>query len=421
MFSCGSLFGQQWQFRGLGNELIRTLVVDQHDPNLLYAGTGSNFSEGTNGRIFKSTDGGMNWDTVFCCIDIIKLVMHPDSSSVIYAAIGGANLNVGGVIKTTDAGINWFRADSGIFLAPFVSVDAIEIDWSNPQTLYAGTVSVDWPTGIYKTANSGNSWLKLPDTTHYSDGPVAVIAIDPKNSNTIYMGAGSNPAVLKSTDGGESWKLTGLVTSGYGINEIKLLNSQTIYAAVDTTLMRSMDGGDSWIQIGPNIGFCAVSGINPLDITDIYFASCQGIWKTSDGGNSWHQFNSGLTDMSAYTLVRSNSKLYVGTNHGVFGTDITASIGDDIKLVPSEVTLYQNYPDPFNPVTHFQFTIHNLQFVSLKVFDVLGNEVATLVNGAKPPGSYEAKWDASDMASGVYLYRLQAGRFSQTKKMLLLR
>jgi hypothetical protein len=84
-------------------------------------------------------------------------------------------------------------------------------------------------------------------------------------------------------------------------------------------------------------------------------------------------------------------------------------------------SLKQNYPNPFNPVTNFQFTIHNLQFVSLKVFDVLGNEVATLVNGAKPPGSYEAKWDASDMASGVYLYRLQAGTFSQTKKMLLLR
>jgi len=83
--------------------------------------------------------------------------------------------------------------------------------------------------------------------------------------------------------------------------------------------------------------------------------------------------------------------------------------------------LSQNYPNPFNPSTSIQYAINSGQFVSLKVFDVLGNEVASLVNEEKPAGSYEVKFSATDLPSGVYFYRLQAGSMVETKKMILLR
>jgi hypothetical protein len=99
--------------------------------------------------------------------------------------------------------------------------------------------------------------------------------------------------------------------------------------------------------------------------------------------------------------------------------------------LPTVSALHQNYPNPFNPVTNFQFTIGNLQFVSLKVFDVLGREIATLVNEVKQPGSYEVQWDASNVsggisakggyASGVYFYRLQTNGFTATKKLVLMK
>jgi hypothetical protein len=90
-------------------------------------------------------------------------------------------------------------------------------------------------------------------------------------------------------------------------------------------------------------------------------------------------------------------------------------------LAPENFYLAQNYPNPFNPATHFGFRIANFGLVTLKVFDVLGNEVSTLVNEEKPAGEYEVEFNARNLSSGVYFYQLKAGSFVQTKKMILLR
>jgi hypothetical protein len=89
--------------------------------------------------------------------------------------------------------------------------------------------------------------------------------------------------------------------------------------------------------------------------------------------------------------------------------------------LPLVAELDQNYPNPFNPITHFGFRIVDVGLVILRVYDILGQEVATLVNEVKQPGEYEVMWDASGFASGVYLYQLQAGSVAQTKKLVLLR
>jgi hypothetical protein len=100
---------------------------------------------------------------------------------------------------------------------------------------------------------------------------------------------------------------------------------------------------------------------------------------------------------------------------------ITTDIEDTKDIFPLTPLLEQNYPNPFNPTTIINYQISELSFVTLKVYDVLGNEIATLVNEEKPIGSYEVKFDASSLPSGVYFYRLQAGSFVETKKMVLLR
>jgi hypothetical protein len=83
--------------------------------------------------------------------------------------------------------------------------------------------------------------------------------------------------------------------------------------------------------------------------------------------------------------------------------------------------LYQNYPNPFNPTTTIRFTIPHRSNVTLKVYDMLGKEIATLVDEEKNPGSYEVKFDASNLPSGVYFYKIKAGEFTQTKKMILMK
>jgi hypothetical protein len=84
-------------------------------------------------------------------------------------------------------------------------------------------------------------------------------------------------------------------------------------------------------------------------------------------------------------------------------------------------SLTQNYPNPFNPSTTISFDLPSKSFVSLKVFDLLGKEVAIIVSKELLAGSYSEKWDASTMSSGIYFYRMQAGSFTETKKLVLLR
>jgi hypothetical protein len=96
-------------------------------------------------------------------------------------------------------------------------------------------------------------------------------------------------------------------------------------------------------------------------------------------------------------------------------------VHDHGSLIPGEYILYQNYPNPFNPSTTIKYSIPELSRVTLKVFNVLGEEVTTLVNEEKIAGNYSIEFNASNLPSGVYFYRLQAGSFTETKKMLILK
>jgi len=126
-----------------------------------------------------------------------------------------------------------------------------------------------------------------------------------------------------------------------------------------------------------------------------------------------------LKNYSAMLTVYSNvgNKEIVVTG---IGTDNTVNVQDQ-NLTPLAFTLEQNYPNPFNPSTIISFKLPEQTNVELKVYDVLGNEVATLVNEFKPAGNYEAEWNASSLPSGVYIYQLRAGTYTQIKKMLLLK
>jgi hypothetical protein len=105
------------------------------------------------------------------------------------------------------------------------------------------------------------------------------------------------------------------------------------------------------------------------------------------------------------------------------------SVSPISDVVPVAFKLEQNYPNPFNPTTHFRFTMGDLQFVTLKIYDMLGREVATLVHEKKEPGMHTVEWNASLFASGIYFYQLrahqkdggQAGNFVSIKKMTLIK
>jgi len=122
------------------------------------------------------------------------------------------------------------------------------------------------------------------------------------------------------------------------------------------------------------------------------------------------------------------SKGTVRNDMGVFGgphrsdlPEITTSVDDKVTADPKVFMLYQNYPNPFNPTTTIHYSIPEEAFVSLKIYDILGKEVETLVNGESLPGIYEVQWKVEGYASGVYIYTLRIGAFTMSKKMILMK
>ena len=135
-------------------------------------------------------------------------------------------------------------------------------------------------------------------------------------------------------------------------------------------------------------------------------------------------FKGDIAEVIVYNKVLSDSERSDVENYLADKYNITIITGiDDSQqgVIPDKFTLSQNYPNPFNPSTTIRFQIPNSSFVNLKVYDILGNEVATLVNEEKSSGSYEANWNASNLSSGVYFCKLQAGSFVETRKMILLK
>ncbi len=149
-----------------------------------------------------------------------------------------------------------------------------------------------------------------------------------------------------------------------------------------------------------------------------------GLYLTEDNGNNWRKVYG-----SAVNVIKADNeiprKMYIGTKFGVKTfvdtLTVTSVRNDEEEILPSEYALFQNFPNPFNPSTQIKYAIPNGTNVKLKVFDILGKEIITLVNGYKNAGTYEVQFDASNLPSGVYLYRLETESFSQTKKLMLIK
>ncbi len=152
-------------------------------------------------------------------------------------------------------------------------------------------------------------------------------------------------------------------------------------------------------------------------IDEVTYAS-SGLWPTQPNGNG--------PTLSLVNPQLDNSIAESWRASGMYGTpgylnDIYTKIETEENTIPQEFILYQNYPNPFNPSTNIQYAVSSRQYVTLKVYDLLGKEVATLVNEVMLPGTYEVFFDGSKFSSGVYFYKLQADSFVETKKMILLR
>ena len=258
----------------------------------------------------------------------------------------------------------------------------------------------------------------------------------------------------KSLNFGSSWEF--FLPGGYQSNctaiEIDPIDNDIVYVALGGELIKTTNGGEEWFPTelqNPTAMFTSII-INPINTKHLLVGGTTGknnfiLYESDNGGSNWHEIQpiSSLPGISSMIADISNNEfsVYIGTpGNGVllYKTQITFIDEETNELIPDQFRLYQNYPNPFNPSTRIQYALSSRQFVSLKVYDVLGNEIATLVNEEKPAGSYEVEFsaiggasggDAFSLPSGVYFYQLRAedpssssGQgFIQTKKIVLLR
>jgi hypothetical protein len=134
-------------------------------------------------------------------------------------------------------------------------------------------------------------------------------------------------------------------------------------------------------------------------------------------------FNTGFALYPSLGELRNDIGAYGGPG-AMLLPDISGIVGvrqSDIDRIPNSIILYQNYPNPFNPSTKIKYSVLQTSQVQIKIFDVLGNKITSLVNEEKPPGTYELNWNSEELPSGVYFYQLRAGSFVETKKMVLMK
>ena len=216
----------------------------------------------------------------------------------------------------------------------------------------------------------------------------------------------------------------GVFRSGYysGFAQVPVyafaVSGTNLFAGTAEGLFRNSSG---WIPLNNGLSSGAIMAL-AVSGAHLFAGIQNGVFLSRDDGASWAA--AGCSDADGViAFAISDSNLFAGTGTGVWRRPLSelTSVGNPTADVPKTFALQQNYPNPFNPSTTIIFELPKTAHVNLKVFDILGREVVLLVNERKAPGKYEVKFDGSNLASGVYFYRIQAGDFVQTRKLVLLK
>jgi photosystem II stability/assembly factor-like uncharacterized protein len=369
---------------------------------------GGRLSPAPRGIVISTTDGGESWNNAFYTEDILNSVFFTDQNN------GCAVGNNGTIIRTTDGGQNWIELPK-LTDADFKSVSFINqnVGWTagnNQDSIY-----------LLKTTDGGENWIVQQVSQFYFD----VNDIQFVNENIGWM-AGV-PIIIKTTDGGVQWSISLLDSSWtyLGVEDLHFLDPN-IGWAVGSKIVKTIDGGLNWVEqldnesmalhsvhfINTNLGWAA--GRLFLSKSNLHG---HYIIQTTDGGENWVE-NTFFETGNCWSIYFINETTDSGDNWFYTIVDID---NETVSELPNNFLVSQNYPNPFNPTTTIIYQLPEISFVTIKVYDVLGKEIATLVNEEKPVGNYEVEFNGNELTSGIYFYQLRAGSFMETKKMILLK
>ena len=419
--------------------------------NITFADDETGFIVGNELTIEKTTNIGQSWNRAIINDDFTDVFFTDEDNGWF---IGLGRYAVPELFQTTDGGITLIQRNDfpGLYPSSVYFLDDLN-----------GIVGAN--NSIYKTTDGGILWeeknISGVDSVATAGEYDRIFII---NDNTGW--ALNNKYVIKTTDGGENWQ-SQLNTAG--INGIHFSDSLNGWVTPSEKPLKTTDGGGTWIE-QTNFPKTGADDVFFSDTLNGFITWLNELYRTTDGGVNWMlvpdviNFTSGrFSNLPANLFLAGGPRTYQSTDSGenwhevtefrnefvefirlsnayegfavgrtgliIRYSDSVVNIGENRINIPSEYRLYQNYPNPFNPITKISWQSPVSSWQTLKIFDLLGNEVKTLINEYRPAGEYETEFDGTGLPSGVYFYQLKAGDpstgsgqgFVSTKKMILLK
>ena len=394
LFPCGAFADWQSQTSGVTDNLFSVYFVSETN----------GWAVGSNGRILSTSNGGALWaQQVSNTTQTLFSVVFP--AALTGYAIGGSNT----VVKTINGGASWSAGTISGMLT------LTGVDFADVNTGYA----CGGDGRVAETTNGGATWTVL------NAAAMDLNVIKVIDANTVSIGSLSG-TVFRTTNGGTSWT----TQTSSSTNFISAITFSDVNNGYFTTLGLSEDvyktsnGGSSWQQVTSPGNTSGLTDLSLVSSSIVYGAGPTGtIRRTTNSGMNWEtQTGADTADLKGIFMVNASVGYAVGYNGRIFKT-VNGGIGiQQISTeIPKSFYLSQNYPNPFNPATKIRFALPRGSFTRIVVYDALGRETETLVNEQLGAGTYEVNWDAADMPSGVYFYRLSANDFFETKKLILIK
>jgi photosystem II stability/assembly factor-like uncharacterized protein len=441
LFNCAIIFAQQPQWILLRENATGVIAVDPTDSKTIYIS-----------GVLKTTDGGLTWTVHLDGFNLAfatDVIVDPNNPQMVYVCGYGLQM---GIVKSINGGLTWTKSDTGIVTDHHgYSLGAMALD-AKRNILYAGDFAAGG--GAYRSLDGGKRWELLTKVFSTYD-----LLVD-QEDGTVY--AGTTNGVWKSHDQGRTWIR---MSKGLPINSInpfsgdtlyfdarsiaKIKKSNTLYSALrDNGIYKSYDGGENWFSVnnglikGHTLHGVVVSQID----TNIVFAGgssstrdsiMSGLWRSTNGGQFWRRYHQGLPTASpdwivAQHLLINDNDLYVelqGLDFRGFYKLSHITTGVNVPDHPDQsftYYLHHNYPNPFKNSTSINYALKTGEYVTVRVFDLEGKEVNSLVKQWQYQGNYSIQWNGKnakggDVPSGIYLIHFRAGSFTQSRKILLVR
>jgi photosystem II stability/assembly factor-like uncharacterized protein len=369
--------------------------------------SGTNVFAGTMGRgLFLTNNYGVSWTSVgYGQIDSLVNCIVVKDKELFAGTLGG------GIYRSNDNAETWYPVNSGLTNLRITCLAVID------SILFAGTVE----GGAYRSTDNGANWLGLEPGA--GRDYISSFAVSGTN---IYVGV---PYIgnFCSTDKGSTWKPLQSDSMDLGLTCMGSIGPDVLVGTYDGMYV-SRDSGATWNKANSGLTYNEVYRLAISGTKAFVGTWGDGVYLSTDGGETWAPVNTGLPSGTLVSaLIADSTNLYLGTDGGYGGcwrrplSEMVTAVNELTDKSIKRFSLEQNYPNPFNPTTTIRYNLSRASRVILKVYNVLGKECATINQGEKPSGSYTVYFNATNLPSGVYFYRLETEGFVETRKFLLLK